>query len=252
MQPWDCVAIRDVSKSSVRSALSRENEHPERTGDRARLYASLKREGIFDALQDACDVYVSMHLAEGFGLTMAGTMARGKPVVGTGYGGNLSFMSPANSILVPATLIGVGSGKAPYLASDSWAEPDIGFAALALRRLRDTPVLRHELGRAARASLRPRLDASAAAAFVRQRFSEIQRRIRDGGPVALGIDMAPRTMSLPLASAPLSPDALIAIRAIARRPRLFRAVMVLLATMTRIARRVRKWRTGLELPPTYV
>jgi glycosyltransferase involved in cell wall biosynthesis len=49
----------------------------------------------------ACsDAYVSLHRAEGFGLTMAEAMAMGKPVIATGYSGNLEFMTPENSYLV--------------------------------------------------------------------------------------------------------------------------------------------------------
>ena len=40
-----------------------------------------------------CDCYVSLHRSEGFGLTMAEAMACGKPVIATGYSGNLEFMT---------------------------------------------------------------------------------------------------------------------------------------------------------------
>ena len=38
------------------------------------------------------DCFVSLHRAEGFGLTMAETMGMGKAVVATDYSGNLTFM----------------------------------------------------------------------------------------------------------------------------------------------------------------
>src|SRR5688572_32239647 len=47
--------------------------------------------------------YVSLHRSEGLGLTMAEAMARAKPVIATGYSGNLDFMNDANSYLVPYT-----------------------------------------------------------------------------------------------------------------------------------------------------
>ena len=47
-----------------------------------------------------CDCYVSLHRSEGLGLTMAEAMALGKPVIATGYSGNLHFMTPENSYLV--------------------------------------------------------------------------------------------------------------------------------------------------------
>ena len=53
------------------------------------------------ALMRAADAYVSLHRAEGYGLTMAEAMRIGKPVIATGYSGNLQFMNARNSLLVP-------------------------------------------------------------------------------------------------------------------------------------------------------
>src|SRR6202035_5522728 len=52
---------------------------------------SLTREEL-GGLMTACDCYISLHRAEGFGLTLAEAMALGKPVIGTGYSGNVDFM----------------------------------------------------------------------------------------------------------------------------------------------------------------
>ena len=52
------------------------------------------------ALFARADCYVSLHRAEGFGLTLAEAMALGKPVIATGFSGNTDFMTPANSYLV--------------------------------------------------------------------------------------------------------------------------------------------------------
>ena len=49
--------------------------------------------GENDALIAACDCYVSLHRSEGFGLTPAEAMVLGKPVIATGYSGNLDYMS---------------------------------------------------------------------------------------------------------------------------------------------------------------
>ena len=60
----------------------------------------LSREESYGLL-NACDAYVSLHRSEGFGLTMAEAMFFGKPVIATGYSGNLDFMSADNSLLIP-------------------------------------------------------------------------------------------------------------------------------------------------------
>lgn len=52
------------------------------------------------SLIQQCDVLISLHGSEGFGLTIAEAMAYGKIVIGTGYSGNLDFMNINNSFLV--------------------------------------------------------------------------------------------------------------------------------------------------------
>ena len=52
------------------------------------------------ALIARADCYVSLHRSEGFGLTLAESMALGTPVIATGYSGNIDFTTPSNSYLV--------------------------------------------------------------------------------------------------------------------------------------------------------
>ncbi len=79
-----------------------------------------------NALVGACDCYVSLHRSEGFGLTMAEAMALGKPVIATGYSGNLHFMTPENSYLVDYVRVNVPTGCEPYPTTACWAEPESG------------------------------------------------------------------------------------------------------------------------------
>lgn len=88
------------------------------------------------------DVLISLHRAEGFGLTLAEAMAMGVTPVATGWSGNLDFMDEANSYLVPADLIAVhdpaGLYGKPFGRSDPaqrWAEPRIDAATDILRML---------------------------------------------------------------------------------------------------------------------
>lgn len=92
-----------------------------------------------EALIAACDTYVSLHRAEGFGFTMAEAMARGKPVIATGYSGNLEFMTPENSFLVPYRLTPVGAGHDPYPERATWATPDIEAAARTMKAVVQDP-----------------------------------------------------------------------------------------------------------------
>ena len=91
------------------------------------------------ALMNAADCYVSLHRSEGFGLTMAESMALGKPVIATAYSGNMDFMSPETAYLVRWTKGSVPPDCAPYPIGANWAEPDLDEAARLLRRVFDTP-----------------------------------------------------------------------------------------------------------------
>jgi len=57
-------------------------------------------ESQINALYKAADIYVSAHHSEGWGLTLSDAMLFGKPVVATGYSGNLEFMNHDNSFLL--------------------------------------------------------------------------------------------------------------------------------------------------------
>lgn len=85
------------------------------------------------ALMERCDGYISLHRAEGFGLTIAEALAHGKPVIATGYSGNLDFMSDKNAFLVRWKPVGVPNGCDPYPSTATWAEPDIEHAAECLQ-----------------------------------------------------------------------------------------------------------------------
>ena len=105
------------------------------------------------ALIAACDAFVSLHRAEGYGLHIAEAMAHGKPVIATGYSGNLEFMDDTNSRLVPFTLVQVPAGCDPYPTDARWAEPDVDAAAAAMREIVDDAALARTLGDRAAADI---------------------------------------------------------------------------------------------------
>jgi glycosyltransferase involved in cell wall biosynthesis len=92
-----------------------------------------------NALMAECDCYVSLHRSEGYGLPLAECMALGKPVIGTGYSGNLDFMSPANSYLVDHTMTAVGGDVEIYPPEGRWAEPALDHAAALMREVYENP-----------------------------------------------------------------------------------------------------------------
>jgi len=132
-----------------------------------------------------CDCYVSLHRSEGLGLTMAEAMAVGKPVIATGYSGNLQFMNEANSFLVPWAPTSIPSGCEPYPAGGTWAEPDLVVTARLMRTVLEDPELAATRGRKAAEDIRLLHSAEAAGRQVSARLAELvparrERRRRFG------------------------------------------------------------------------
>jgi glycosyltransferase involved in cell wall biosynthesis len=107
------------------------------------------------SLYDSCDVFISLHRSEGLGLGLLESMSLGKPVIGTGWSGNMDFMTSEDSIPIPYRLVDIEVPlTSPYHRSNlcapaQWAEADTGVAAEWMRRLAESPELRSKTGAAA-------------------------------------------------------------------------------------------------------
>jgi glycosyltransferase involved in cell wall biosynthesis len=130
------------------------------------------------ALMAAGDCYVSLHRAEGFGLTMAEAMAIGKPVIGTGYSGNVDFMNSENSYLVDYEMGLVGPECEIYPPEGEWAEPSVEHAAELMRRVYENPDEAMRIGERAREDIARALSPEATGAAMRARLEELSA----GGP----------------------------------------------------------------------
>ena len=128
------------------------------------------------ALIGNCDCYVSLHRAEGYGFTMAEAMSYGKPVIATGYSGNLEFMNEDNSFLVPSQLQPIPYGCDPYPPGGPWAEPDVGAAAELMRTTVADPHLAARTGSRAQADLATLHSPASRANFVRSRLERLRSR----------------------------------------------------------------------------
>ncbi len=81
----------------------------------------------------ACDCFVSLHRSEGFGRGLGEAMVLGRLALGTGWSGNLDFMTEQNALLVRHTLVEVTPGEYPHAEGQHWAEPDVAHAAALIR-----------------------------------------------------------------------------------------------------------------------
>lgn len=130
------------------------------------------------ALMARCTAYVSLHRAEGLGLTVAEAMAWGRPVVVTGYSGTMQFTDFRNAFLVPFELVAIPHGAEPYPAGALWADPDLDAAALALRRILDDPESAAAIGAQAAQDISRLHTPEAAAAHLRRALGEAWGRSR--------------------------------------------------------------------------
>jgi glycosyltransferase involved in cell wall biosynthesis len=120
-----------------------------------------------------CDCFLSLHRSEGFGRGLAEAMYFGKPVIATGYSGNLDFMNEMNSCLVDCTLVPVGAEEYPYGAGQRWAEPDVEQAAWYLRQLVADSVHATGIGQRAAHYIQTHHSFVAVGARHRRRFEQL-------------------------------------------------------------------------------
>jgi glycosyltransferase involved in cell wall biosynthesis len=144
------------------------------------LDASYPRPQFNDLLR-AADSYVSLHRAEGYGLGMAEAMALGKPVIATGYSGNLDYMTPQNSYLVDYVLRSVQKEDHRYrpelvdlyYEGLEWAEPDVDIAALFMAQLDEHPDTGRARGAFAAAEIARNLSLEAVGARMVARLGDL-------------------------------------------------------------------------------
>ncbi|MDF2096155.1 glycosyltransferase [Aquibaculum arenosum] len=98
------------------------------------IAGTLSRGALLD-LYRACDAFVSLHRSEGFGRNIAEAMALRKPVIVTGYSGNMDFTNSDSAALVKHRLVKLEEGDYPFGEGLEWAEPDVDHAAELMARL---------------------------------------------------------------------------------------------------------------------
>jgi glycosyltransferase involved in cell wall biosynthesis/SAM-dependent methyltransferase len=131
-----------------------------------------------DAMVAACDCFVSLHRSEGFGFTLAEAMYLGRPVIATGYSGNLDYMTAANSWLVDYELVPIGTGRDPYPAEGEWAQPDVEHAGRLMREVFADPAAADRRAKRGQAELRASHSREAVGRAASERLALVNRSQR--------------------------------------------------------------------------
>jgi len=129
-------------------------------------------------LTSLADCYVSLHRSEGLGLTMSEAMTLGKPVIATGYSGNLDFLSDANSFIVPGLRVKVGHGAEGYSPEAMWMEPNVSEAAKYMRYVYENQAEAAQKGLRGQADILRAFDVASCGAIMKGRLEQIWRSQR--------------------------------------------------------------------------
>ncbi|HEY3587952.1 MAG TPA: glycosyltransferase, partial [Myxococcaceae bacterium] len=127
-------------------------------------------------LRSASDCFVSLHRVEWFASTLAEAMWLGKPVVATGYSGNLDFMTEDNSFLVEYRVVPVLTANQD--GEGEWAEPDLAHASALLRQVYEDPVSAQAMGQRAAAYVQRQHSPAATGKWIARRLESIRATAR--------------------------------------------------------------------------
>ena len=126
-----------------------------------------------NSLIKLCDVFISLHRAEGFGLVMAEAMSLGTPVVATAWSASGEFMAEGTACRIDSRPVPVGDAYQGSPEGTVWAEADVKQAAGYLKRLREDEEFRKALAEAGKRQIQECLSITRCAERIARRLDEI-------------------------------------------------------------------------------
>ena len=96
-----------------------------------------------------------------------------RPVIATGWSGNVDFTRPDNALLVDYDLVPLERDLGPYRRGQMWAEPDLEAAANCMRQIAVSATLRQKLGNRGKRTVANELSPAALAPLMRNRLGLI-------------------------------------------------------------------------------
>ncbi|MDR1074556.1 MAG: glycosyltransferase family 4 protein, partial [Treponema sp.] len=123
-----------------------------------------------NSLIKCCDVVVSLHRAEGFGLVPAEAMLLGTAVISTNWSSTSEFMTDDTVCLVDYEFCEIKEDVGSYKKGWRWANPNVEQAAEYMRKLYVEPKYRSELAERAKLHIKSLLSFDNAAERIKSRI----------------------------------------------------------------------------------
>ncbi len=171
--PDDDVLLLIKCANSGHDPAARDQMVARAAGLRVKFIDDYLAKADLNALVSLCDSYISLHRSEGFGLPLAEAMYLGKPVIATGYSGNMEFMDINNSFLVQHRLVEIEADCGPYRKGNWWAEPDLCHAAQQMRLVYEDRDLAAVVAARAAADIRANLSYDVVGRMIQARLTAI-------------------------------------------------------------------------------
>lgn len=162
------------------------NDHNNIVKNTAKAYANVQiidqdfndKNDIYRLL-NCCDVYISLHCSEGFGLTLAEAMCLAKPIIATGYSGSNDFIKAEHSFVVDYTMVNIESDIPNYQLMKNkckWAQADVTQAATYLTMLYNNRILAEEYGKLGQSYIKQKYNYQVLSNQIKDSLNNLMRK----------------------------------------------------------------------------
>lgn len=126
-----------------------------------------------NSLIKICDVFVSLHRAEGFGLPLAEAMFLGTPTIATNWSANTEFMNQENACMVDYNMVYLEEDYVMYKKGNKWADPNIEQAAEYMKKLYEDNNFYNDISKKAQNYIKENLNLELASKAISNRIKQI-------------------------------------------------------------------------------
>ena len=122
-----------------------------------------------------CDALISLHRAEGFGLTMAEAMFLGIPAIATNWSANTEFMKADNSCIVDFDMVDIEQKHTFYESGNKWADAHVDHALSYMLRLVENKEYYRSISKSGEKYIKETHNLEISSKIMKDRIQEIER-----------------------------------------------------------------------------